>query len=46
MELFKMSCREVTALREETLEKLLTFNRELKIGYATVKESVKQAKDL
>ncbi len=41
-----MTCREVTALREETLEKLLVFNRELKINYAAIKENVKQAKDL
>ena len=32
-------------LREETLEKLIVFNRQLKLNYATVKENVKQAKD-
>ncbi len=44
MELFKMTCQEVQSLREDTLEKLISFNRDLKINYASIKENVKRAK--
>ncbi len=43
MELFKLTCEEARTLRDDTLEKLITFNRELKINYATIKENVKRA---
>ena len=31
-------------MREETLERLITFNRALKVNYASLKENVKRAK--
>jgi hypothetical protein len=44
MELFKLTCQEVQSLREDTLERLISFNRDLKLNYAAVKENVKKAK--
>ena len=46
MELFKMTCHETQILKDETLERLINFNRELKIGYNSIKENVKKAKEL
>jgi hypothetical protein len=31
-------------LRDQTLEKLISFNRDLKVNYNTIKENVRQAK--
>ncbi len=44
MELFRLTCTEAQTLRDETLEKLITFNRELKVNYSTLKENVRVAK--
>jgi hypothetical protein len=46
MELFKMTCREVQVLRDDTLERLIQFNSNLKIQYAGIKEGVRKAKEL
>ena len=43
MELFKLTCDEVQTLRGDTLERLIAFNRELKVNYATVKENLRRA---
>ena len=45
MELFKMTCAEAQGLRDQTLGKLISFNRELKVSYASIKENVKRAKE-
>ena len=44
MELFRLTCTEAQTLRDETLEKLITLNRELKVNYSTLKENVRVAK--
>ena len=39
MELFNLTRREVSDLRDSTLDRLIQFNRELKINYSNIKES-------
>ena len=46
MELFKLTCQEIQTLKDETLENLIRFNRELKINYSLIKENVNRSKDI
>jgi len=36
-ELFKMTCKDVCTLRDDTLDSLIKFNRELKVSYSSIK---------
>ena len=38
MELFKLSCAEVQELKDQTLDKLISFNRELKMSFSSVQQ--------
>lgn len=40
-----MTCHETQVLKDDTLAKLIEFNRDLKLNYATIKENVKKAKE-
>ena len=47
MELFSMACKEVRELRDDTLSKLIEFNRELKIGYSSIQtKQTQMAKEM
>ena len=45
MELFKMTCEEIQKIKDDTLEKLITYNRNLKLNYSSIKENVCHAKE-
>ena len=38
VELFKLAIEEAKEMKDETLEKLIKFNRDLKVSYAGVKQ--------
>ena len=38
VELFKLAIEEAREMKDETLEKLIKFNRDLKVSYAGVKQ--------
>jgi hypothetical protein len=37
MELFKLTTKETGALREQTIEQMLDFNRQIKVDYSRIK---------
>lgn len=39
VELFRISSKEAQQLKEDTIERLLNYNRQLKLDYAAVKNS-------
>ena len=39
VELFKLTSNEISALKDETLDGLIKFNRELKISYSAIKRN-------
>jgi len=46
MELFKLTCSEVKHLKDETIENLIKFNRGLKVNYSSIKDSIKESRDI
>ena len=45
MELFKLSCKEVTELKDSTLDSLIAFNRELKVSFSSIKKQELEFKE-
>ena len=41
MELFKMTCEEVQKLKNDNIEHMIKFNRDLKVNYSSIKEQTK-----